>query len=309
MSTPIVLDCDPGHDDTIALLLAAAAPEIDLRAVTTVAGNQTLEKTTRNALRVLTVADSTDVPVAAGLARPLVREPVAAGEVHGETGLDGAELPAPAADPVADHAVDVIARQVREASTPVTLVAVGPLTNVAVAIRRHPDVVESLDRIVLMGGSLGPGNVTPAAEFNVYADPEAAAVVFDADVDVTMVGLNVTQSARFPADRFADLRALETDVGTMVADLLSFYLDFHRERYGWDSVPLHDALAVAHVAEPGVLETEPMAVSVETAGDHTRGETVCDRWGVTDRADNAAVATDVDTTAFLERIEAAIATY
>jgi pyrimidine-specific ribonucleoside hydrolase len=309
MPTPVVLDCDPGHDDAIALALAAAAPAIELRAVTTVAGNQTLEKTTYNALRVLTVLDRSEVPVAPGLAEPLLREPIAAGEVHGETGLDGADLPEPAAEASDEHAVDAIARIAREATEPVTLVAVGPLSNVAVAIRRYPDLVDALERIVVMGGSLGTGNVTPAAEFNVHVDPEAAAIVFDAAVPVTMVGLNVTQAARLPADRFDELRAIGNDVATMVADLLDFYHEFHRERYGWESVPLHDALAVAHVARPGTLETEPMAVDVETTGEHTLGATVCDRWGVTDRTPNADVALDVDTDAFLDRLVDGIASY
>jgi pyrimidine-specific ribonucleoside hydrolase len=309
MTTPVVLDCDPGHDDAIALVLAAAATDIDLRAVTTVAGNQTLDKTTHNALRVLTVAGCSDVPVAPGLAEPLLREPVDAGDVHGETGLDGATLPEPATDATAEHAVDAIARTAREVSEPVTLIAVGPLSNVAMAIRRYPDLVDSLERIVLMGGSLGPGNVTPAAEFNVYADPEAAAIVFDAAVPVTMVGLNVTQTARLPADRFEELRALENDVATMTADLLAFYLDFHRDRYGWESVPLHDALAVAHVADQALLETEAMAVRVETAGEHTRGATVCDRWAVTGREPNADVAVAVDTPAFIEWLTEGIAAY
>jgi pyrimidine-specific ribonucleoside hydrolase len=309
MPTSVVLDCDPGHDDAIALVLAAADPAIDLRAVTTVAGNQTLEKTTRNALRVLTVADCTDVPVAAGLAEPLLREPIAAGEVHGETGLDGAELPEAAAEPSEEHAVDALARVARETTEPITLVAVGPLSNVAVAIRRYPNLVEDLERIVVMGGSLGGGNVTPAAEFNVHADPEAAAIVFDAAVPVTMVGLNVTQTARLPAERFDELRALDSDVATMVADLLAFYLDFHRDRYGWESVPLHDALALAHVSDHGLLKTESMAVDVETGGKHTLGATVCDRWGVTGREPNADVAVDVDTDAFLEWLTDGIAAY
>jgi pyrimidine-specific ribonucleoside hydrolase len=309
MATPVVLDCDPGHDDAIAMVLAAASPAIDLRAITTVAGNQTLAKTTQNALRVLTVAGRSEIPVSSGLAEPLLREPISAGEVHGESGLDGADLPEAATQAIDDHAVDVIARTAREAAEPVTLVAVGPPSNVAVAIRRYPDLVDDLERIVVMGGSLGTGNVTPAAEFNVHADPEAAAMVFDAAVPVTMVGLNVTQAARLPADRFAEVRALDNPVATMVADLLAFYLEFHRERYGWESVPLHDALAVASVADPGLIETESMAVAVETTGEHTLGATVCDRWNVTGREPNADVAVDVDTDAFLEWLTDGIASY
>ena len=187
--TPIILDCDPGHDDAIALLLALASPEVDLIGVTTVAGNQTLEKTTANAIRILEFADRTDVPVVAGANRPLFREPYVARYVHGDTGLDGPDLPPAQGSPLDEHAVDFLGRHAGGA----TLVAVGPLTNIALMLARYPDVRP--ERIVLMGGSIGVGNVTPAAEFNIWADPEAAARVFESGLDVTMIGLDVTHEA------------------------------------------------------------------------------------------------------------------
>src|SRR5437879_656130 len=193
--TQIVLDCDPGHDDAIALLLALASPEVELLGVTTVSGNQTLEKTTANAILVLDHVGRDDVPVAAGAARPLVRERHVASEVHGATGLDGPNLSPPGREPEPDHAVDWIARTLVAAPAPVTLVPTGPLTNVALFLARYPELEPKVERIVLMGGSIGLGNVTPAAEFNIWADPEAAQRVFSSGLDVTMVGLDVTHAA------------------------------------------------------------------------------------------------------------------
>ncbi|HEX2505289.1 MAG TPA: nucleoside hydrolase, partial [Gaiellaceae bacterium] len=206
-STPIVIDCDPGHDDAIALLLALASPEVEVLAVTTVAGNQTLDKTTGNALRVLELAGREDVPVAAGAAQPLVRDIRVAIEVHGESGLDGPDLPEPATRAVAESAVELLARVAEEAREPVTLVPVGPLTNVAAFLDERPQAAERVARIVLMGGAVAEGNVTPAAEFNIWADPEAAARVFASGLDVTMVGLDVTHQALVVPEHAERLRA------------------------------------------------------------------------------------------------------
>lgn len=309
MPTPIIVDCDPGHDDAIALFLALSSPEIRVEAVTTVAGNQTLEKTTHNARQVLTVAGRRDLPVASGCQRPLVGDLETAGSVHGESGLDGPELPPPEAPLEERHGVDVLIDTIEHSSEPVTLVPVGPLTNVANALSLRPDLTEHLDEIVLMGGSLEEGNVTPAAEFNVFADPEAAAIVFDAAVPVTMVGLTVTHRARLAAERFEVLRTMDNRVGPLVAELLDFYAAFHRDQYGWDAVPIHDACAVAHVIDDTILDTEPMPVAIETDGTHTRGATVCDRWGVTGRDPNARVAVDIDTDGFHAMLFDAIARY
>ena len=307
MSTRVLLDCDPGHDDAIAMLLALASDEVDLTAITTVAGNQTLDKTTYNALRTLALADRTDVPVAAGMDRPLVRDQVIADYVHGESGLDGADLPEPETEPIDDHAVDVIVREARAGD--LTLVPVGPLSNVAMALRRAPDITDTLDRIVLMGGAVGDGNITPSAEFNIFVDPEAANVVFGSDVPVTMVGLDVTRQARIGPDGTSKIRGMGSDVAVAVADLLEFFVRFHREEYGWESVPIHDALAVAEIADPGILETDHVHVGVETKGNLTYGRTVADVRGVTDEAPNADVALDVDRDAFFDVLFDALARY
>jgi inosine-uridine nucleoside N-ribohydrolase len=289
----ILLDCDPGHDDAIALLLALASPELELLGVTTVAGNQTLEKTTANAIRVLDFVGRDDIPVAAGADRPLVRDPFVAAYVHGETGLDGPELPPPQREPLAQHAVDFLAEHV----TGATLVAVGPLTNVALLLARHPEARP--DRIVLMGGSIGLGNVTPAAEFNIWADPEAAARVFAGGLELTMIGLDVTHQALL-LDADAERLRASGRTGRMVAELYDFFARFHAETYGFEGAPIHDAVAVAHLLRPELVETKRCHVAIECGSDLTRGRTVVDLWGRTGEEPNAHVGVGIDGRAFIE---------
>jgi inosine-uridine nucleoside N-ribohydrolase len=295
MATPILLDCDPGHDDAIALLLALASPELELRGVTTVAGNQTLEKTTANAIRVLEFAGRADIPVAKGADRPLVREQFVASYVHGETGLDGPDLPPPQSDPVDRHAADFLADRIRDAQGAITLVPTGPLTNVALLLALHPDARP--ERIVLMGGAIAEGNVTPAAEFNIWCDPEAAARVFASGIDVTMIGLDVTHKALFTS---AHIGRLTGRVGEMVTELLRFYDRFHREVYGFDGSPIHDAVAVAHVMRPALVETAERNVEIEIESELCRGRTVVDVWRRSGRKPNAHVGVDIDGDGFLD---------
>jgi inosine-uridine nucleoside N-ribohydrolase len=290
---PILLDCDPGHDDAIAILLALASPEIELLGVTTVAGNQTLEKTTSNAIRVLEFVERGDIPVAAGAARPLVREPFVAAYVHGESGLDGPDLPPARAQPVEQHAVDFLAEHVSGR----TLVATGPLTNVALLLDRHAEALPS--RIVLMGGSIAEGNVTPAAEFNIWADPEAAAQVFASGLDLTMIGLDVTHKALMTPDHADRLRP-SGRTGRMVAELHDFFHRFHVETYGFDGSPIHDAVAVAFVFRPELVETKHRHVAIECESELCRGRTVVDVWLRTGKEPNADVALGIDGEAFLE---------
>jgi inosine-uridine nucleoside N-ribohydrolase len=292
---PILLDCDPGHDDAIALLLALASPELELLGVTTVAGNQTLEKTTANAIRVLEFAGRADIPVAAGADRPLVRDPFVAAYVHGETGMDGPDLPPPQGAPISCHAVDFLADKIREREGAVTLVPIGPLTNVALMLALHPDARP--ERIVLMGGAVAEGNVTPAAEFNIWADPEAAARVFASGIDLTMIGLDVTHKALFTT---AHIGRLAGRVGEMMTELLRFYDKFHREVYGFDGSPIHDAVAVAHVINSQFVQTQHRNVEIDVESELCRGRTVVDVWRRTDRQPNAQVATDIDADGFLE---------
>ena len=303
MSIPIVIDCDPGHDDAIAILLALASPEVELRGVTTVAGNQTVDKTTRNALKVLELAGRTDVPVAAGADRPLRRVLRTAAHVHGESGLDGPTLPEPSARAVDLRAADFLAELIEPG---VVLVPTGPLTNVALLLEGHPDVGERLERIVWMGGAIAEGNVTPAAEFNAFVDPEAAATVFASGIPVTMIGLDVTHRALFTRAHAERVRGTGR-AGRVVAELSDFFQQFHDGRYGFDGSPIHDAMAVAHVVDPTLVTTLRCNVEVETASTLCDGRTVVDRWAVTGRAPNAHVGVDVDAPRFLELLVERIA--
>jgi inosine-uridine nucleoside N-ribohydrolase len=299
MAVPVILDCDPGHDDAIALLLALASPELELLGVTTVSGNQTLEKTTSNTLRLLTFLGRSDVPVSAGAERPLVREQFVAAYVHGETGLDGPDLPDPEVETTGRHAVEFMAETLRGSERPVTLVPTGPLTNVALLLALHPGLAGRIERIVLMGGAIAEGNVTPAAEFNVWCDPEAAQRVFESGLDVTMIGLDVTHKALMSRAHAERLRA-SGRVGTMVAELYDFYSIFHRDTYGSEDSPIHDAVAVAQVARPGLVETVDRHVAVDCASELCRGRTVVDLWRRTGQEPNAHIGVDVDAEAFFE---------
>jgi inosine-uridine nucleoside N-ribohydrolase len=302
--TPVIIDCDPGHDDAMALLLALGSPELELVAVTTVAGNQTIDKVTANALRVLDVAGATEIPVAAGADRALVHPARVAAEVHGDTGLDGPDQPPPSRSPETVHAVELMARALRE--RPLTLIPLGPLTNVALLLATHPELAGRIDRIVLMGGAIDLGNVTPAAEFNIWVDPEAAHRVLTAGVDVTMVTLDVTHRAMLSKERAEALRATGR-AGAVVADLHAFYRRFHEEIYGHSDTPVHDALAVAHVIRPDVITTEHLAVEVDVTQGPSRGRTVVDRLRRTRRPPNAHVSTDVDAAGFVDLLTSRIA--
>jgi pyrimidine-specific ribonucleoside hydrolase len=303
MITPIILDCDPGHDDAIALLLALASPELELLGVTTVSGNQTLEKTTANAIRVLDLARRPEIPVAPGADRPLVRERFVASYVHGESGLDGPDLPPPSRSPSGVHAIDFIAGRLAEERSrhrrKVTLVPTGPLTNIALFLARYPRSAANVERVVLMGGAIAEGNVTPAAEFNIWADPEAAHRVFTSGLDVTMVGLDVSHRALMTRAHAERLRG-HGAVGRAVAELWDFFSAYHRETYGSEDSPIHDALAVAYVAESDLLETAHVHVDIETSSELSRGRTLVDLWRRTGRAPNARVAVNVDSQRFLE---------
>jgi inosine-uridine nucleoside N-ribohydrolase len=295
VSTKIVIDCDPGHDDAMAILLALASPEVDLVGVTTVAGNQTLDKTTRNALVTLEIGGRGDIPVAAGADAPLRRELRTAAHVHGETGLDGPELPEPSAR--------VVATDPAEWFQPgVVLVATAPLTNVARWLERgiRPE------RIVWMGGAIAEGNVTPAAEFNAFVDPEAAAAVFASGIPLTMVGLDVTHKALFTRAHAERLREAGR-AGRFVAELSDFFQRFHETSYGFEGSPIHDAMAVAHVIDPTLMTTRHVNVAVETRSEFCDGRTVVDQRGVTGREPNADVGVDVDAHRFLELLVSRIA--
>ncbi|MDP9345341.1 MAG: nucleoside hydrolase [Actinomycetota bacterium] len=297
-ATPVLLDCDPGHDDAVAILLAAGWDAVDLRAVTTVAGNASLDKVTRNARAVLTLAGLDGVPVAAGAAGPRAGKLLTALDVHGESGLDGAVLPEPTVALDARGAVDLL----RDAA-PGVLVATGPLTNVAELLERHPGAVEE---VVWMGGSTGRGNTRPYAEFNALVDPEAIAVVLAAGVRFTMVGLNLTHQAQATPEVVRRIAAIGTPAAAAVVGWLGFFADTYRELYDvWP--PVHDPCALAIAGDPTIARCVDARIDVELEGRHTRGATVVDLHGRTGRPANARVALDLDAPRFWDVVCGAIA--
>lgn len=293
----ILLDCDPGHDDAIAIMLACASQELEVLGITTVAGNQTGEKTFTNALKILTLIGE-DLPVARGFDKPLLRELITAPEIHGETGLDGATLPAPTVKPHEIHAINFIVETLLSADEPVYLIPTGPLTNIAGVILLAPKIKEKIKRIVLMGGGAFDSNVTPAAEFNIYVDPEAARIVFESGVPITMVGLDATNKALFTFEDIEALARLGRKVSTVAVQLLGFYAKAVEKVFGVKGAQLHDPLAVAAVIDPTILDTRSLHVDIETAGEFTRGATVVDLYGVTGKRPNAEVALGLNLSKF-----------
>ena len=307
--TPVILDCDPGHDDALAITLALARPELDVLGITTIGGNSTLANTTRNALRVLALLDRPDIPVAAGPDQPLVRALETAPQVHGATGLDGADLPEPVSAPRPEGALEFLRATLAASPEPVTLIPVGPLTNIALLLRTYPAVAAKIAHISLMGGSMRAGNWTPAAEFNIWVDPEAARIVFRSGLPITMHGLDVTHKALMGLPEADRLAALGTRPGRVFADLLRFFTRFHLEAYGSADTPIHDAVAVAHVALPGLVTTHRYHVDVAVGDDITRGRTVVDDRGQPGAAPNVDVALDIDRAAFADLVIEAVASY
>lgn len=303
---PVILDGDPGHDDAIAWTVAFAAPRLEVRGVVAVAGNASVARTTENMRRIVTLLGVQGVPLAQGAARPLVAEPIVAPSVHGESGLDGPVLPEPAVDLEPGGGVELMARLLRESAEPVWLVPTGPLTNVATLMLAHPELTPRIAGISLMGGGVLAGNWTPAAEFNVLADPEAAHTVFTSGVPILMAGLDVTQKALFLPRDVERLRSLGGPLAGIVADWLTFFFAFHRER-GYEGAPLHDPVAVAALTHPEILDVRPMYVQVETTGEYTRGATVGDVHGVSGRAPNVQVAMGIDRQAYVDLVVDAVA--
>jgi inosine-uridine nucleoside N-ribohydrolase len=274
-----------------------------------VAGNQTLEKTLLNARRVCSVAGSRDVPIAAGSERPRIRRQVVAGDIHGESGLDGPAFGPPTVPLDPRHGADVIIEAAHAHPGELCLIAVGPLTNVAVALHRDPSIAPKIRRIALMGGAIYLGNTTPAAEFNIYADPEAAHVVFESGVPITMVPLETTHRAAADEAVIARIELIDTPVAALSVELLRYFAATYERVFGFGAPPVHDPCAVVAILAPGVLMKRPMHVSVEMRGEHTYGRTVCDVHGVTGRPANAEVSVDMDVGAFWDLMIGALATY
>ena len=301
MTTKIILDCDPGHDDAVAILLAAGNPNIELLGVTTVGGNHTLEKVTRNAAQVLTVAKLTDVPLYAGATRPILREVETAEGIHGDTGMEihGFELPEPARSVHEKHGVQFIIDTIMsEPAGTVTLVPTGPLTNIALAARLEPRIVERVKEVVLMGGAYGTGNWTPSAEFNIIVDPEAAHIVFNEKWPVVMVGLDLTHQALATKEVEEQFAALGTNVGDFVVGLFGAFRKNYQDAQGFDDPPVHDPCCVAYLIDPTVVETVKVPVDVETQGLLTTGRTVADFRSPAPADCHTSVATKLDAERF-----------
>ncbi|WP_299614441.1 nucleoside hydrolase [uncultured Tateyamaria sp.] len=299
----IIIDTDPGQDDAVAILLALASPEeIEVLGITAVAGNVPLDLTSKNARIICELAGKVDVSVFAGCDRPLGRDLVTAEHVHGKTGLDGPDLPDPMMPLQDQHAVDYIidTLDTEDAGT-VTLCPLGPLTNIATAFQRAPEIVEKVQQIVLMGGAyFEVGNITPAAEFNIYVDPEAADIVFKSGVDIVVMPLDVTHKALVTKPRNDGFRALKTPVGVAVAEMTDFFERFDKEKYGSAGAPLHDPCVTAYLIKPGLFTGRHINVEIETASELTLGMTVADWWGVTDRPANATFIGGIDADGFFD---------
>lgn len=289
--TKVILDVDPGHDDMVAMLLAAKHPRLDVRGITVVAGNQTLEKTVRNALRICAHA-GLDIPVFAGMSRPLLRDHVLS-TVHGDSGLDGVSLNHTDRQPERQHAVDFLIEEALRHDNELVLIPVGPLTNIAMALLKEPKIKRGVREIVLMGGACGAGNVTPSAEFNIFADPEAAQIVFTSGLPITMVGLDVTNRAVVGPDVLQRIEALGSRVSNMVVESMHAYGAAYKTLGDWAGPALHDPCAVAYVIDPSILTVKEARVDVETSRGLTYGRTVCD-FKAHDQPFNAKVALGID---------------
>ncbi len=299
MIQKIILDCDPGHDDAVAIMLALASPELNVLGITTTHGNVGLELTSRNARIVRELCDS-PVKVFAGADRPLLRNRISAESVHGRSGLEGPELPEPVTPLEDQHAVQFLIEQVLANPGEVTLVPIGPLTNIALAMRMEPRFAQAVQKIVLMGGSTTLGNWSPAAEFNILCDPHAARIVFESGVPIAMFGLNLTHQVLATPERAARLRALPNRVGPVVAELIDFFKLSYMRRYGFAGPAMHDVCAVAHLLRPTLFEMQNMFVEIDTTDGPSVGRTICDVYNATGKAANAEVAMQADAEALFD---------
>lgn len=306
--TKIILDCDPGHDDAVAIMLAGKSPKIDLLGITVVAGNQTLDNTQRNALNVVQCL-GLDVPVYAGCGQPMIREKMTAGDIHGKTGLDG-----PVFEPLTrklepEHGVNFIIRTLMESRDPITVVTTGPMTNLGMAIRMEPRIVEKIQRIVLMGGAYTNGNVTPAAEFNIIADADAAYVCFTSGRPITMVGLDVTRKALCYPSIVERMDKVGNKASKLFVDLMKHFCKSQKEVFGWEGGPLHDPITIAYLIDPTVLTTKPMHAEIDIRSTQSYGRTNCDYFGYQKKEPNADVAIDIDVEKFWNMIEEGLRLY
>lgn len=304
----IILDCDPGHDDAIAIMLAARHPAIDLLGITIVAGNQTLNKTLVNGLNVCQKLDI-NVPIHAGMPKPIMREQIVADNIHGESGLDGPKFAPLVRKAESKHAIQYIIDTLMNSDGDITLIPVGPLTNIAVAMRMQPAILPKIREIVLMGGAYGTGNFTPSAEFNIYADPEAARVVFTSGVPLVMMGLDLTNQTTCTADVISRMKKVGGPAGELFSDIMSFTLKTQYENYGLAGGPVHDATCIGYLINPDAFKMQDMYVEIDVNNGPCYGRTVCDELGVTGKQPNTKVGMTIDTKWFWDLVEACVRMY
>lgn len=297
---PVIIDCDPGLDDAVALLMAGRNENIDIKAVTVVAGNQTLEKVGNNALRILEYG-GIHVPVSFGFEKPMVRKLNIAAEVHGEDGLYGAKIPKSTMKPSDIHAIDLMAKILKESDRKITFIPIGPLTNIAMFLRRYPELKDKIERIVLMGGAINGGNMTSSVEFNIYVDPEAADIVFRSKVPITMCGLDVTHKAIVFKEEIEKIKSIDNKIGKLVGETLENLSKYHVED-GIEGCYLHDPVAIACVINPSIVKTMPLKVDIELQGKYTRGATVGNFGRRFNHNPNADVAFDIDRESFVQEL-------
>lgn len=293
----IIMDCDPGHDDAIAIILAAVQPTLEILAITTVSGNAEIEKTTDNALKICDLVSLTDVMVSKGASEPLVRLRETAPGIHGDSGLDGPELPVPSRSWSEEHGADTIIRLVKASTEPVTLLPTGPLTNIALALTKAPEIKKNIEEIVLMGGGTF-GNWTPTAEFNIWADPEAARKVFESGIPTVVMGLDITHQALATKEVIEQVNKIDNHVSTIVGELLVFFASTYKEMFDFDGAPVHDVLTVAYLVAPELFTMKDVNIVVETKGEFTAGTTLIDLHGVTGREVNAKFGVELDVEGF-----------
>ena len=289
----IILDCDPGHDDAVAMMIAAISPKIDLLGITVVAGNQKLEKTVKNALKVCNHLNL-NIPVYSGMSRPMIREQVIADDIHGETGLDGPVFEEVKIEVEKKHAVNFIIDTLMNSEEKITLVPTGPLTNIAMAMRFEPRIIKKIKRIILMGGAYQLGNITPAAEFNILADPDAAHVVFTSGIDLTMMGLDLTRQAQATSEVIDKIKSLNNKASELFVDLMEFFASTQKEVFGWPAPPVHDPTTIAYIIDPSCIEVKPMFCEVEIWSERSYGRTLCDYFGILKKKPNVDVAVKLD---------------
>lgn len=293
----IIMDCDPGHDDAIAIILAAVQPELEILGITTVSGNAEIEKTTNNALKICDLVSLTDVVVSKGASEPLIRVRETAPGIHGDSGLDGPELPEPSRSWSKEHGSDTIVRLIKESKEPVTILPTGPLTNVALALSKAPEIKDNIEEIVLMGGGTF-GNWTPTAEFNIWADPEAAKKVFDSGIPIAVMGLDITHQALATKEVIDQVSKIDNKVAKIVGELLVFFASTYKEMFDFDGAPVHDVLTVAYCVAPELFKVKEVNITVETKGEFTAGTTLIDLHDVTGREINARFGLELDVEGF-----------